>query len=339
MFFLTGIFLKLDLADAEVNLNISDRVSIVCRWRKMIKTNVDRIFRSIVAQNALHNLNSIPHSDVFYKEMESLYGLSKSEIDVIISILRESHKILIMEIAREDKHRKYEKIQGYVDADLMTLQKLKDIFHRALSDDYERENGKKKTSHQIIRELIPRLQYINHTPLGRVLNKAMMLDEYIHMIEKDYKEFTEEWKEESLKIQLEINKELLADFSDKKKAVVLPDEEEPAPKRKAAYVRAVDTPQHQEYMDQVNSGSVNKLLQIYGVDFFFRVNLRKCNFDFISQALDTGVIDRKKDLMELKEMLKTIKSHLDSDAELEKHYEEIMSLDRKISRFISFSNK
>ena len=305
----------------------------------MIRTNIDRVFRNIVSRNALHNLNSIPHSDVFYKEMESLYGLSKSEIDVIISILKESHKILIMEISREDKNRKIDKILGYVDADLMTLQKLKDVFDRALSDDYEKENGKKKTSHQIIRELIPRLQYINHTPLGRVLNKAIMLDEYIHMIEKDYKEFTEEWKEENLKTQLSINQELLAGFSEKKKAEVLPDEAGHVPKRKAAYVRAVDTPQHQEYMDQVNSGSINKLLQIYGIDFFFRVNLRKCNFDFISQALDTGVIDRKKDLLDLKEMLKTIKGNLGTDAELEKHYEEIMSLDRKISRFISFSNK
>lgn len=305
----------------------------------MIKTNVDRVFRSIVARNALHNLNSIPHSDGFYKEMESLYGLSKSELDVIISILKESHKILVMEISREDRNRKLEKIQGYVDADLMTLQKLRDIFHRALSDDYEKENGKKKGSHEIIRELIPRLQYINHTPLGRVLNKAIMLDEYVHMIEKDYKEFTEEWKEENLSTQIEINRELLSGFSDKKKAEVLPVEEEPVQKRKAAYVRAVDTPQHQDYMEQVNSGSINKLLQIYGVDFFFRVNLRKCNFEFISQALDTGVIDRKKDLMDLREMLKTIKNHLGSDAELEKHYDEIMSLDRKISRFISFSNK
>jgi hypothetical protein len=69
------------------------------------------------------------------------------------------------------------------------------------------------------------------------------------------------------------------------------------------------------------------------------VNLRKHNFNFISQALDTGVIDRKKDLIDLKEMLKTIKGNIASDDELEKHYDEIMSLDRKISRLISFSSK
>ena len=159
------------------------------------------------------------------------------------------------------------------------------------------------------------------------------------MIEKDYKEFTEEWKDENLKIQIEINKELLADYHDKKKDKAAVEEGPPARKKKAAYVRAVDTPQHEEYMNQVSSGSVNKLLQIYGVDFFFRVNLRKCNFEFISQALDTGVIDRKKDLLALKEMMRVVKSHLGADAELEKHYEEIMSLDRKISRCISFSSR
>lgn len=306
---------------------------------KMIRTNVDRVFRSILAQNALYNLNSIPHSDVFYKDMESLYGLTKSELDIIISILKESHKILVMEISREDKNRNLERVLGYVDADLVTLHKLKDVFHRALSDDYEKENGQKKTAHQIIRELIPRLQYINHTPLGRLLNKAIMLDEYIHMLEKDYKEYTEEWKDDNMQIQLDINSELLRGFNDKKEAEVPAAEDEPVKKPKAAYLRAVDMPRHREYMEQVNSTSVNKLLQIYGVDFFFRVNLRKHNFNFISQALDTGVIDRKKDLIDLKEMLKTVKGNIASDNELEKHYDEIMSLDRKISRLISFSSK
>ncbi len=308
---------------------------------RLLRSKIDRIFKSIVAQNALHNVNSIPHSDQFFKEMESSFGFSKSEIDVILSILKESHKIMVMEISREDKSRKIDKVQGYVDSDLMTLQKLRDIFHKVLVEDYEKENGKKRTAHQIIKELIPRLQYINHTPLGRVLNKAIMLEEYVRVIEKDFKEYTEDWKEENLKLQLDLNKDILSGFqNEKKKKDLVPEEtEKKQPVKRSSYVRAVDTPQAEEFMKEVNSASVNKLLQIYGIDFFFRINLRKCNFDYISQALDTGVIDRKKDLMLLKDMLKTVKNHLGQDTELESHYEEIMSLDRKISRFISFSKK
>lgn len=310
----------------------------------MIRDKIDRIFRSIVAQNALLNLNSIPHSDVFLKEMEALHGLSRSEIEVILSILKESHKIMIMEISREDKSRNLEKITGYADSDLITLQKLRDVFHRALTEDYEKDTGKKKTAHQIIKELIPRLNYINHTPLGRVLNKAIMLEEFVRLIEKDYKEYTEEWKELNLQVQLDINSSLLNGFEVLRKKKDKPEEVEvkkaPVNKREPqAYVRAVDTPLHDEFMTQVNSASVNKLLQIYGVDFFFRVNLRKCNFEYISQVLDTGVIDRRADLMLLRDMIKTVKNHLGVDAELESHYDEIMSLDRKISRFISFSKK
>lgn len=309
----------------------------------MLRKNVDHVFRSIVAQNALNNANSIPHSDQFVKEMESLHGLTKSEVEVIISILKESHKIMVMEISREDNNRKLDKILGYVDSDLVTLQKLKDVFHRILVEDYERENGNKKTPHQIIKEMIPRLQYINHTPLGRVLNKAIMLEEYVRMIEKDYREYSEDWKEENLKLQIDINKDILKGFSDAKNKSLLPKENEKVTvERKVkgkGYVRAVDSPRMDDYLKEVNSVSVNKLLQIYGVDFFFRVNLRKCNFEFISQALDTGVIDRKKDLMLLKDMLKTIKNNMGSDPELKSHYDAIMSLDRKISRFISFSRK
>ncbi len=302
----------------------------------MNKEIVDRVFKRIVATNCLYNINSIPHSDVFFKETESLLGLSAPEIDLVISILKESHKIFIMEISREDSNHKVEKIFGYVDADLMSIQKLRDVFHRSLMDDYEKETGRRKSSGQIIKEMIPQLQYINKTPMGKLLNKAIMLDEYARLLEKDYKEYTEEWKEENLLIQLSVNKDLLVSFSKDKKENI----EEIIPAEvKAKPARAVDSPLIDDFSRQVSAGSITRVLHIYGVEFFFRVNLRQCKFEYISQVLDTGVIDRKSDLMTLKEMLKKIKENMDIDKELDVHYDEIMSLDRKVSRNISFSKK
>lgn len=302
----------------------------------MNKDLIDKVFKKIVAANSLMNIEAIPHSDVFLKEMEFTYGLSQSEMDLIINMLRNSHKIFIIEVTREDSNKKIDKIFGYVDADLMTIQKLRDVFHRALMDGYEKDIGRRKSSGQIVKELIPQLQYINHTPMGKLLNKVIMLDEYARLLEKDYKEYTEEWKEENLGIQLTVNEELMKKYADEKHAPVPPAEAEENTRKKPA--RAVDSPAIDDFTKQ-SGVSISKVLNIYGVSFFYRVNLRQYKFDYLCQVLDSGVIDRKSDLLILKEMLKKVKGNMDNDRELVKYTNEIMSLDRKISRCISFSKK
>lgn len=299
---------------------------------------VDRVFKKIVAHNLRLNIDAIPHSDSFQKEIMSLYGLTPDELDVVLSILKESHKILILEIAKEDPRKNLDKVSGYVDADLHTIQKLKEVFYTALISEYEKTSRNRKTAGQIIKELIPRLLYINHTPLGKILNKAIMLDEFERHVEKNYREFTEEWKDENFKLQLSINEDYIQKFgSDHGKASEKTEISEDVKNEKS--MRAVDTPAHQEFLKQNPNESVSKMLQIYGVDFFYRVNLRKYNFSIIEQAVDSGIITRRQDLLNLKEMLKKIKSNFGIDSELENYYDDIMNLDRKVSRSISFLKK
>jgi hypothetical protein len=302
----------------------------------MNKDLIDKVFKKIVAANTLFNVEAIPHSDVFLKEMEYLYGLSLAELDLIINILKDSHKIFIMEVSREDANKKIDKILGYVDADILTIQKLRDVFHRALMDLYEKDIGKRKSSGQIIKELIPQLRYINHTPMGKLLNKVIMLDEYVRLLEKDYKEYTEEWKEENLAVQLSVNEDLMKKFAEEKKAAVVTEKPEDLKKKKPS--RAVDSPVMDDFTKQ-SAVSISRVLNIYGVSFFFRVNLRQYKFEYLSQVLDSGVIDRKSDLIILKDMLKKVKGNLENDRELENYTSEIISLDRKVSRCISFSKK
>lgn len=303
----------------------------------MKKDIVDRVFKRIVVHNLRLDFNSIPHSDEFQNEIISLYGITKNELDVILSILKESHKILVMEIAKEEPRKNLDRIAGYVDADIMTIQKLKEFFYNALMSEYEKEYRNKKTAGQVIKELIPKLIYIKHTALGKILNKAIMLDEFERHVEKNYREFTEEWKEENFRIQLSINEEFLNNIGSGEKPSANnrrePDAAEIIPVKSK---RAVDSPLHQEYQKQNGSDSIAKMLQIYGVDFFCRVNLRKYNFELIEQALDSGVIARKQDLVVLKDMLRQMRGNLGIDSELEKYYDDIMDLDRKVSRCLSF---
>lgn len=305
----------------------------------MKKDIVDRVFKRIVVHNLSLGFDSIPHSDSFQNEIVSLYGITKNELDVILSILKESHKILIMEIAKEEPRKNLDKISGYVDADILTIQKLKEFFYNALIAEYEKEYRNKKIAGQIIKELIPKLAYIKHTPVGKILNKAIMLDEFERHVEKNYREFTEEWKDENFKIQMSINEEFLKNIGDEKKSSAKEKVPDAAGLKSVKSQRAVDSPLHQEYQAQNSGESIAKMLQIYGVDFFYRVNLRKYNFDLIEQALDSGVITRRQDLVVLKDMLRHMRDHFGIDSELEKYYDDIMNLDRKVSRSISFLKK
>ncbi len=299
---------------------------------------VDRVFKKIIAHNLALNIDSIPHSDLFQKEVISLYGVTPGELEVILSILKESHKILVMEIAKEDPRKNLDKISGYVDADLHTIQKLKEVYYSALIAEYDKTSRTKKTAGQIIKELIPRLLYINHTPLGRILNKALMLDEFERHVEKNYREFTEEWKDENYKLQLSINEETLLKIGNEKKQAPVKGEQKEDVKNVKSQ-RAVDSPEHQDFLKHNTNDSVSKMLQIYGVDFFFRVNLRKYNFRIIEQAIDSGAITRRQDLLTLKDMLRRMRANFGIDAGLENFYEEILSLDRKVSRIITFLKK
>lgn len=304
----------------------------------MIHDNVEKIFRRIVAKNSLLDSNAIPHSDEFYNEVESLFGIPKAEIEIIISILKESHKIFVMEITKEDKLKKTDRILGYIDADYFTVQKLKGVFFNLLEKEYENYARKKKTALQIIQEMIPKISYVSNTPLGRLLNKAIMLDEYERLLDRKYKEYTEEWKEENLNLQIEINTPVIKEI-DKKKALEKKNSESAKKGLEKTVRRAVDSSVIDEFNKQNSLRSINKQLQIYGVDFFFRVNLRNYKFDYIKVVLEKGVIERKQDLLILKEMLSKIKNNISIDRELEQYLSEISALERLVNRMISFSKK
>ncbi len=306
----------------------------------MIRGNIDRIFKSIIAFNMRNDLQAIPHSDEFLKEMELLFGFSSKEVEIVIEILKDSHKILVMDVQREEKTRNIPLIQGYVDADIVTVSKLKGIFSGYLEDEYERDSGEDLSADLIVKKLLPRMQYINNTPMGILLNKVMMLTDFEFLLERDYKEYFDEYKENSLLVQIDLKKDLIQNILNEKGGAKLElSEEEKSSSDKVLNKRAMDSPKYDDFSEASSFKSVNKLLSIYGVEFFFRVNLRKKKFAYLQEVLDTGVFDRKKDLMLLKEMLKVIKSNLVLNKDLMEYYDEIFSLDRALAKAITFCKK
>jgi hypothetical protein len=175
--------------------------------------------------------------------------------------------------------------------------------------------------------------------MGFIANKAIMLDEYEKLLEKNYSEFTEDFKEKKL---IEILKEK-GDFLEERVAAGLGKSMKPAPTavvqkpEERGKRRAVDTDEFQEYNEKQSQVPVETLLRIYGVDFFYRVHLRKYDFDYLKKVIESGVINRKADLTKLKQMIQTVKENMERDTGLAEHMTELYRLDRTVSQAIHFT--
>jgi predicted house-cleaning noncanonical NTP pyrophosphatase (MazG superfamily) len=294
----------------------------------MLKKYTEEVFKKIVSQNHMESTEAIPHSDILAKFVESNIGLDSSLFKMVISILKDSHKILIMQVTKDDQEREIQGVEGYIDADIQTIRKMKALFQRVLSDMYEEEYHKRIHPHMIVRELFPIMNRINRTPLGSIANKTIMLDEFEKLLQKEFNEYTEDWKAKKLIELLEKHEE---SFTAKIKESTIKDKQQGKNLEKSPSMRAVDSPD----AGNLTNTSLNKVLQIYGVEFFFRINLRKYNFDYIAEIIDSRIIRSRNDLKMLKKMIQTVKNNTDRDPKLKDYMEKINRLDRLVSRYIN----
>ncbi len=301
----------------------------------MLDKFTEDIYKKILEYNSKADHNSIPHSDLFVKEINSLLGIDKPDIERIIKLLKESHKIFTFEITKEDLDNDIRKIDGYVECDLQTIRRLKNFFQKALMDEYEKQFSKRMLVHQIVKDIYARPKFYKNTILGQLGNKAIMLEEYENFMEHHYTEFIDAWKAKKLGELLAGTDNAL--IRDQKKGA-----DEPAaaaaPQSAGAAQRAVDSAQYDDFSSEGNRQSLNKVLQIYGVEFFFRINLRKYNFDLLRRIIESGEIDRRADLTILKEMIQKMKSNVGKDPRLLDQMDKIYRLERIISRQMLYAH-
>lgn len=294
----------------------------------VLRDACEEIYQYIFQQNSEEGTESIPHSDAFVKRLEPMLGLDAGYIKKIIGILKDSHKIFILEIEKEDRDRDIRRVEGYIVSDLTIIRKLKATFQRALEARYEEENRKRLLANQIIKEIFPRLHSMKNSALGMLANKAIMVDEYENLLMKEFHEYTEEWKADKLKEVLESIEKLDKKGDVQNRPAAQPDVEKGG--------RAVDSPQYNEFKVTSDGQSLSKVLQIYGIEFFYRVNLRRYNFDLLTLILENGQINRRNDIILLKSMVQNMKANMERDPELAVHADSIYKLERTISRAMAF---
>jgi hypothetical protein len=103
--------------------------------------------------------------------------------------------------------------------------------------------------------------------------------------------------------------------------------------------RAVDAPQYKEFADKESQYPLQRILNIYGIDFFVKVQFRKYKFSYVRKIIEDKQIVKKKDLLFIREMISKVKDSdkLGRDSNLESCRDEINRLERAVTHAIYFS--
>jgi hypothetical protein len=310
---------------------------------------IDGIFKTIVRINLSEAKDAIPDSLTFSRSMLLQHGIEGEILSVIINILNNSHKIFVFEIQRDSSGSKGDKIEGYVDADITTIRKLITTYGKMLVAYYEDRYHKEALPQAIIKELMANMSNMVNSEIGMIANKFIMLNEYEKLLQKQYNEYTEEWKEAKLTELFEQqvalmnqssesetdNAENAADTENSADADVKnTDTEESVSDKEKEENRVVDTYEFKEYDHKKDSVPIEKLLSIYGISFFVRVNFRRYDFITIEKMIRSKIISRKSELRTVKKMLETVKSNIGSDKNLANHIMEINHLERVVNQYL-----
>ena len=296
---------------------------------------VEKVYNEILLINTRDNETAITASDVFIKDFMSSQGYSEGDIKHALNILVESHKIFAMTLHKENPRQNIKRVEAYIVSEPSILHQLKLRFQNRLIEVYKKEKHKNLPYSQIVKEFLSNINVMAGSPLGKLANITIMLNEYENLAYNHSEEYSEGWKEAKLN---EIIKSL--DLFGEKEEV--PASESPvkmdAPEKSSAPLdrRAVHSDEFEKFQEHSKTLSPEKVLRIYGPSFFFRVKLRKYEFLYLAEIIEKGYIKDYRELIILKNMLKTIKSNFERDPVLNEHFQDIYKLDRIVSKAIFF---
>jgi len=301
----------------------------------LTRTLTTRVYESIKSFNTYEYDPTVPMSDQFLKDFTSTEGYSDAETKMAITILNEAHMVFIIAITKENKQTGDKKIDGYVVADEDIISNLRSIYQRRLTEVYNKDKGTRYGYAQVLKDVMNNMHRLVNTPIGRVANIAIMLNEYGNLIAKNSEEFTDSWRDAKLDefldigtLENELEQEQQSEGASKEAAG-----------GRAGAERAVDSPEFEDYNRDDRTLPPQKMIMIYGADFFFRVKLRKYEFGVLRDMIREGHIKRRADIVLLKNMVKTIKVNFDRDPRLNDFFEDIFHLDRDLSKKLYFSEK
>lgn len=286
--------------------------------------------------------NRIPESDIIIRDLANTLTISEDRVNDYLHALRDAHYIFIMNIAKEDPDRKILGLDGYVIASKEIISELLTIHDAELHQIYKKEKQRDKSTEGILKEMLPQMNVLNNTSIGKNINIISMLREFDHFLENHPEEFSEEFREPMLEDQLKTRK-LIAD-----KKIILPDEKveddlsdytpegefSESAKTSDGSDNDTDSPFIEEYQTEKMILSFDKALQIYGLKFIVRFYFRQNKYTFVEELVRQNKYFDLRDLKFIRETLKSKMKDIYVKNRLSLHKSEIFRLDRTLNQAI-----
>ncbi len=302
---------------------------------------LDDLYEEIRKHNQLFDETAIPYANDIIKYICSDSGATDLIVKEAISILIDIYKIFAIEIVAEDSAHSVDRVEGYVVTERDTIHALLNFYQDQLVSLYSKKFNKRLGAHQVIKEIFPMMSNLNNTEIGQIANKAIMLNEYYRLLEKEWKKYQPKHQNEMLNNIIEqMGIDLDVGKNKSRQTNILKPEAQKTKQPKPTFtdkLRAVDSKQYKEYSNKSNSYPLDRILNIYGIDFFLKVNFRKYNFKYLKKIVDDRQIIKRTDLIKIKEMLGTIKQNMQHDKELENYKDDLYKLEKSISHMFYFS--
>ena len=308
---------------------------------KEILTTLDKITARIKSFNMENNDHPVPDSDAIYKIM---LGEVISSVDMLFSylkVLSDAHYIITIHIEEPDPDRKFKGVNGFVVAETTAINRVRDIYYKKLEALYETQFHKKKSPTSIINELMVNLATYKRTPIGQVMNIAMMLQQMEHLMTEQYMEFNDEWKENKLL-------ELLPDIGGSRMEIGtdssgsdLYDEGDSA-EQEESVINDYDEDELGEPLDLGGStivayhevetmdlsGKWGSSVEKYGVQFLVRLHFHKHEYAVVRKLIKQKKIAREEDFRFIRDYLAKIEQKSKEDPALSPYFTEIQETRR-----------
>lgn len=275
---------------------------------------------------------AIPTSDIIFRKYLNDLVYSEDMASYYLKLLADSNFIFMIQIVKPDTILRIPGIDGYVVAELDIIEKLLAVYNQRLVTIYEAEKRKLAGVETIIRELMPKVKELNNTPLGKVLNICIMLEQFTRIIHERPDHFQDAYRISKLK-------QFIPEEDEFKES----EEEHEKIQQVQERRRAVDTEEYQQLSKMNLTGNWAKAVEQFGVQFLIRVHLRKYEFDVLKKLLLQKRIAREEDLIFLRDSLRKMEERSLFNPELKKYLNEIKELKRivqiKINQFYLIRKK
>ncbi|WP_078128840.1 hypothetical protein [Leptospira alexanderi] len=279
----------------------------------------------------------IPTSDAFIKEMMSLYSRQPDDLRNILEALRAAKIIFIIKIVLpEEKMGKMSDpgVDAYAYADLKILSDLKYYSEKKLERLYEATYYKKKSPSLITRELFPKIRELNNTPIGRMVNIVVMLEEFIRMMNNNPNDFEEGSRSQAMEDILVAKGDNPKSISDESsKLTPLSNSFGPTLSQ-----RATDRMAAQETNFNPNS-PWGRMASKFSIEFLLRVHLRKCEFETVRKLITSGKVTDEVNLRLIRDSLLKMEKNINVDKVLASYLEEMIELRRLAQRKLNAISK